>query len=101
MSTVMVSPKESEQPSGQVGNIIRPLPDRRDLYLDNIQPIEEVFAETIIPRGFLKVHIRRRNQANIRLPGHMIAETLVFPFLDKPQEFRLNGERKITNLVEK
>jgi DNA-binding NtrC family response regulator len=50
----------------------------------SIQPIEEVFAETIISDGGVDIHVSRRDQADISFPGHVIAETFVFSFLDKP-----------------
>ena len=84
MSTVMASSKEDDQSLCEVGDIIGPFPERRNFYLDDIQPIEEVFAETIISDGVLDIHVSRCNQADIRFPGHMVAETFVFPFLDEP-----------------
>ena len=96
----MVPAEEGEQAPGHARNVVRPFTQWRDIYLDDIQAIEEVFTEAVILCGFFDVHVGGRNQAHVRLPRNVVAYPFILPFLYEPEEFWLDRERHVAYLVE-
>ena len=89
---VMVFPEKGKKPLCKMDDIVRSLTERRYLDLDHVQSVVQVLPEPVIPDGFLHVHVRGGDQSDIGLAGYVIAQSLVFPFLDEPQELGLDGQ---------
>ena len=88
----MVFPKKGKKPLCEMDDIVRSLTERRNLDLDHVQSVIQVLPEPVIPDGLLHIHVRGGDQSDIGLAGYVIAQALVFPFLDEPQELGLDGQ---------
>ena len=86
---------------GQKRNVLDPLPERRDVERDDIQPVEEVFAETPGCDLRQEIPVRRGDQADIDLDHLLAADAGDLPLLEDAQELHLHPERHLAHLVEK
>jgi hypothetical protein len=77
----------------------RPLPQRRERNLDHPDPVVEVLAEPLLPDRPLEVGVRRRDDPHVDRDPPPAAEPLDLPFLEDPQELRLDRERGVGDLV--
>ena len=73
---------------------------RRKRQLDDVQAEEEVVAELARRDSRFQVAVRRRDQAHVGRSRAGLAHSLVAPLLKEPEQFRLEQERKIADLVE-
>lgn len=81
-------------------NIGPAFPQRGNLNTENIQAVEEVFPELPFPDHALKVPVRCRNDAHIRLPGNARPKGTKLLLLQEAQQLRLEVERYFANLVQ-
>ena len=82
------------------GRDVGPVAERGQGQLDDVEPVEQVFAEG--PRGDrrLEVAVGRRDQPDVGRPGPGLADPLVLPLLEEPQELGLEGRGEVADLVE-
>ena len=74
---------------------------RRQREWEHVQPVEQILAEPARADRFGQVLVRGGNDPNVDLARDVLADTLVLPLLQHPQEFGLQFEGKIADLVEK
>src|SRR5690606_8429802 len=67
---------------------------------NDIQPVEKVQAETAFVDGRLQIDVGGRDDAEIHLYGFVAAHSFDSPLLDDPQQFRLEFDGQITDLVQ-
>ena len=68
--------------------------------LNDIEPIEEVFAEPPFLDRLLQIPVGGSDDADIRLSGGVISDPFIFFVLEKTQEFWLQVRRQVSNLVQ-
>ena len=68
---------------------------------EHVQPVEQILAEPARADPFGQVLVRGGNDANVDLARDILADMLVLPLLQHPQQFGLQFEGKIADLVEK
>src|ERR1700678_4522864 len=85
----------------QQRDILRTLAQRRDINGKNIQAIEKIGTKFLLRHHFRKIPIRRRDQPRIRALRTRTAQPLEFSLLKHAQQFRLQFERNISDLIEK
>ena len=77
-----------------------PLPQRRDEDREDVEPVEQVFAERARGNGILEVLVGRRDQPHVDLDRLDAAEPLELMFLEDPQQLHLDPEIDVADLVE-
>ena len=97
---VVAPSKEYQKLLRERNCIIRPFAEWRNLDLDHVEPIEEVFAEPSFLDRILQIHVRRRDETHIGSARRVVADPFVLPVLDEPQQLRLQGERQVADLVQ-
>ncbi len=86
---------------GQKRNVLDPLPKRRDVERDDVEPVEEVFAEAPGCNLPEQVPVRRGDEPHID-PDHLLAaDAGDLPFLEDAEELHLHPERHLAHLVQK
>src|SRR4029079_14471711 len=85
----------------ELRQILNPVAKRRKLDGDDVDPIEEIFAEAAFLDRFLEVYVGGGDQPEIGLDGLGAADALAFPLLDGAQELGLQLQRQVANFVEK
>ena len=75
-------------------------PERRQRQFDHIEPVEQVLAERTRGDGLLQVAVGRRDQPHVRRACRGLADTLVLPLLEKPEQLGLKAQRQVADLVE-
>ncbi len=91
--------EEGEQVVGQL-QAIGAIPERRQGDLQHVEPIEQVLAERAVGDHRLQVAVGRRDQPHVGRPLGRLADPLVPPLLEEPQQLRLQRERQVADLVE-
>ena len=82
-------------------DIFRPIAQRRQRERNDVEPIEQIFAETSRARPRFEIAIRRRNQPHVGLTLSRFAEPLIGPVVEKTQQARLGVRRQFADFVEK
>ena len=82
-------------------NVLRPLPQGRDVNADDIQPVKEVGAEQAPLHLLLQIAVRGYQQPEIQLNAPGAGQPLNGLFLNELQKLRLDMVRKLTDLVQK
>jgi len=59
------------------------------MHLDDVETVEEIFAEFSLLNHFRKVPIRRTDQANVHADGLVAAQALEISFLNHAQQLGL------------
>ena len=80
--------------------VLRPLPQRRDVHPDDVEPVKEVGAEEAPAHGVLQVPVGGHQQPEVQfnLPG--AGEALDGFFLDQLEELGLDVGRQLADLVQ-
>ena len=81
--------------------IFRPLAQRRHDDRDDIQAIQQIFAERVLFDHVGEIAIGRGDDAHVRAPRDRVADAFVFAILDEAQQFRLQRKRHIADFIEK
>ncbi len=84
----------------QRGQVLQPLPQRRDIDRQHIQPVIQVGAEGPAGHGSLQVDGGGGNDAHIAAQHLVRSYRFVFLFLQHPQQLALQGQRHVADLVE-
>src|SRR5262247_3671109 len=85
---------------GERQNVFPAIAQRRQVNIDDVQTIEEVFAEIAGPDGALKVGVGRGDDPHVDLARLRVAERGEFALLDHAQQSRLGFGRDRADLVE-
>ena len=87
---VILRTKEIQHASCHGLHFVRAISQWRQVDLDDIQSIVQVFPETPLLDRFIQIRIRSGNDADVGFSGLLIAHTLVFTILDEPQKLGLD-----------
>ena len=82
-------------------NVFPAVAQRRNVNGKHLEAEEQVLAEPILAHRLTEVAIAGRNQADIDLHGSAAAQSLEGAILQHPQQFGLQLERELADLVEK
>src|SRR6516165_7469690 len=93
--------KAGAKASREIGNIVAPRPERRNVNGKDIQPVIEILAEEAALDEFDQVLIGRRNQPDIDLDRALAANGIDLAFLQGAQKLDLDLQRQFADLVEK
>jgi len=66
---------------GGLPNVILSVPERWDLYWENIESIVQICSECSVLDGNFKVFIRGCNNSNINVSRFLVSNALEFTFL--------------------
>ena len=83
------------------GNIFDAFPQGRDHDRENVEAVEEIFAELAVFHHGFEVPARCGNHTDIYLDGPWTAEPFEFALLQNPQEFRLDFAGEFADFVQK
>ena len=81
-------------------NIFSSLAQRRELNVDDIEPVIQIFSEFAFVDQLFQVHIGRRNNTSIDFDGIDASEAHEFLFLNDAQKLRLCFKADRSNFVE-
>src|SRR5437773_958718 len=82
-------------------NLIAPFAKRPDREADDVQAVEEIFAELTGVHGLFEIGVRGGDDADVDRQGGWLAERGDFPRLEKAQELGLQIEPQLADFVEK
>src|SRR5215472_15104673 len=77
------------------------LAERRNAKVDDVQSIEEIFAESLIFNFLEEVLIRCSENAHVRINSTSSTKPLEFAVLKDAQQFHLNRRTDLADFVEK
>ena len=83
------------------GNVFRTGPQRWDIEVDRVEPVEQVFAEHARGDVGLEVAVGGCDHLHVDRMRFRRADRGDFPALQHAQEFRLEIQRQLPNLIEK
>jgi hypothetical protein len=78
----------------------RAITERWNGHRNAVETEVQVFAEETVLDLLLEISVRRGNEADIERPNLETADARDLARFEDPQELRLNGERKLSHLVE-
>ena len=81
-------------------NVLAPLAKRRDVNRDDVQAIEQVFAETILGNLALEILVRRGEDADVHLDRLRAADARDDAVLQDAEHLGLRGEAHVAHFVE-
>ena len=93
--------KRARKAIGQGQDVFAAFAQRRQVQGDDVEAIEQVFAEAAVAHHVFKVEVGGRQNAHIGPAGDRVADTLVFLVLNETQQLWLQGQRKVADLIEK
>ena len=85
---------------GQGRDVAPPRSERRKLDPHDVQPVEEILAETPLRDELLEVPVRRRDDSHVHMDRALAPQALELALLEHPQELHLGRGRKIADLVQ-
>src|SRR5688572_30191816 len=88
-----------EEGSREIGDVLLPLPQRRDADAEHPDPVEQVRAEPAFPLARLQVLPRREEEAHVDLHLAVRADGAHGPAREHAEELRLHLERQARDLV--
>ena len=97
---VVLGPVLLQEVMGEQRDVFAPVAQRRQLDLDDVQPIVEVFSELPFGHELLEVDVGRRDDAGVDLLRLDPAQPHELPFLHHPQQLGLRLYRHAADLVE-
>ena len=74
---------------------------RRQFDRENVKPIKQIFPEFSLANNLCKIAVSRGNDPNIDMNGPGASQALKLLLLQHPQQFRLQFERNVSDLVQK
>ena len=86
---------------GQKLNVRHPAAQRRQYESEDVEPIVEILAEGVLAHGFLKVLVRRGDDAHRHRTARLAADAGHLAVLEQAQERNLRVHRHLAELVEK
>ena len=92
---------DAEEVAHEVGDVLEPLPQRRQPQRHDIQPIEQILAEQALIDLLLQVAIGGGDDADVGPDRRAAADCRVFALLQHAQQPRLRFHRHVADLVEK
>src|SRR5207244_1824778 len=81
-------------------DVFRPLAERRQLDLEDLQTVVEVLAEVAARDRRLQVTVRRRYEPHVRANVARAAEPSKLALLEHPEHLRLDGVAHLADLVQ-
>jgi hypothetical protein len=85
----------------QQRDVLTPLRQRRDVQVDDVEPVVQILAEAAFRDPGFHVAVAGGDEANIDLHRSGAAHRQHFLFLDRAQQLDLHGRRHFGDLVEK
>ena len=85
----------------QEGNILAPLPERRHLELNDVEPVKEIFPERVFPDLLFEVAVRGGDDPDVGLLVGDPPDPPEFLFLQDAQQLSLELERHLADFVKK
>jgi len=82
-------------------NIPAALAERRDVDVDDVQPVIEVLPESVLGNRLLKVLVRRGDKADVDSTGCLTADGEHFLLLNGPEDLYLDRGKGVSDLIEK
>ncbi|MCY1181149.1 hypothetical protein D9M73_216380 [compost metagenome] len=67
---------------------------------NHVQAIQQVFAKAAFAHHLFKVEVGGSQDTYIGTSGNRVADAFIFLVLDETQQFGLQGQREIADLVE-
>ena len=86
---------------GQGGDVLGPLPQRRDVDGKDVQAVEEILPELSLLHRLQEVPVRGRDEAHVHRDGLESAHPLEALVLDRLEELCLHLPRDLADLVQK
>ena len=99
LSVLLTEP--GQEPLGDGGNVLRPVPERGHGNPDDVQPVKEIGPEAAPFHFLFQILIRRRNQPEIRFRPGGAGPPFRAPVLKKPEQSGLNPGGQFPDFVEK
>jgi len=90
-----------EEIFGEKTDVLLAAAQRREVEADDVEPVKKILAELFFGHLGLEVFVCRGDDAHIGLDGLVAADAGERPVLQHAQEFALDGERHVADLVEK
>src|SRR5262245_39670062 len=90
-----------EEEGAQMRDLFAPVAERRNVNPDYVQAVIEVLAEFPLLDALLEVRVGRREHPHIYGLRTRLANRHHLALLEKPQQFRLDIEREVADLIEK
>ncbi len=81
-------------------NVIRPLAQWRKSQWNHVEPVVQIRAETSLFHHLLKRHVGGGDDSDIHRDRSRVAQPLNFTLLQHSQEFRLQFQRHLADLIE-
>ena len=82
-------------------NVVAAIAQRRHVDVDDVEPVEQVFAEQPLGDEIAQVLVRRRDHAHVHAAvGAVRADFLHVAGLEKPQQQPLHAQRHLADFVE-
>ena len=81
-------------------DVLHPLAQRGHLDGEYVEPVEEIFPETVLGDHLFQVLVRRGNDAHVRLLGLVATDALEGALLQHAQQLDLHGQRHVADFIE-
>ena len=85
---------------GQIFDVFLAFAQGRKRYGDDVQSVEEVFAETLLGNFFAQVSVRGGNDAHVDMASLVGADGAYFLILDDAQQFDLGVQGHVADFVQ-
>src|SRR5262249_47324948 len=93
--------EKGQQMLGERDDVARPLTQRWQIDIDNVEAIIKILTESACDRFRRQVPIGRREDADIGDPRVRFPDSLITPVLQQTQQLGLYRRRKVADLIEK
>src|SRR5439155_3291234 len=84
----------------EIRDLVTPLAERAEGQADNVQAIEEVFAELAVEDRVFEVRVRRRDDADVDGERSRFSERCDLAGLEEAEQLGLRVEAQLADLVE-
>ena len=89
-----------QKPGGEFGNILEPFPERRDVEGKHVQPVVQILPELPLGHGLDQIPVGACNHPHIHFDRLVAAHPLKLAFLKHPEQFALQSQSDLRNLVQ-
>jgi hypothetical protein len=89
-----------EEELDQEGDVFAPLAERRQDEAGDVEAVVEVLTEALLGDGRHQVEVRRGDDAHVDLDRLVLADAPDLVLLDRAEQLRLEGQRRLRDLVE-
>ena len=90
-----------QEQAGQLWQIVDPLPQRRQLDRDDVDPVEQILAEGACLDSLFQVCVRRDDQSEVGPDQLATADPFDLALLNRAEQLRLQIKAEVSDLVEK